>query len=75
MTTRAGVTTDVIEVSDSFLSNCFNGPIALFSGNPMEAGLARGAAVTTFVAGLIGGSMLARKRVAEGKAPLLGVIG
>lgn len=74
MSTRVALATEVVEESGSLVSNMINGPLSLMTDNLVEPGLLVGTAVTAFGAGVVTGSIFARKRAAEGKAPLMGFL-
>lgn len=74
MTTRAALATESVNESGSFVSNMINGPLALMTDDLVEPGLLVGTAVTAFGAGVVTGSIYARKRAAAGKEPILGFV-
>lgn len=74
MTTRIALATESVEQSGTFVSNMINGPLTLMTDNLVEPGLLVGTAVTAFCAGVVTGSIFARKRAAVGKAPIMGFV-
>lgn len=74
MTTRVALATESVKEAGSFVSNMINGPLALMTDDLVEPGLLVGTAFTAFGAGVVTGSIFARKRAAEGKGPIMGFV-